>query len=111
MIKLVVATPDGRRVLARPNGLAGWTLPTIAVTLPLTSWGPEAAASARALLGSPVEPIAPLGDDAWVVAATGRIATAGNTWIAVDEATRLGADAALLRRWSATAGPGAPPDS
>lgn len=111
MIKLVVASPDGRRVLARPNGLAGWTLPTIAVTLPLTSWGPEAAERARAILGTAVEAIGPLGEDAWVVAATGRIAAAGNTWIAVDEAARLGADAALLRRWSAAAGPGGPPDS
>lgn len=110
MIKLVVASPDGRRVLARPNGLAGWTLPTIAVTLPLTAWGPEAAARAQAVLGSPVDPIGPLGDDAWVVAATGRIAAAGNTWIAADEAARLGADAPLVRRWSATVGPSRPPE-
>jgi hypothetical protein len=98
VIKLVVVSADGARVLARPNGLAGWTLPTIAATVPLTTWDAEAAAGARAILGSDVEPIRPLGDDAWLVTPTGRIGAAGNTWIGIAEAARLGADEAVVVR-------------
>ena len=98
MVKLVVASPDGARVLARPNGLAGWILPTIAATVPLTTWGPQAAAGARAILGTEVEPIRPLGDDAWLVTPSGRIGAAGNTWIGIDEAARFGADEAVVLR-------------
>jgi hypothetical protein len=100
VVRLIVPSPDGRRVLARPNGLAGWQLPSIPCATPLESWTPEASQRAAALLGARVEPVSHLRPDAWVVEARGRISPAGNTWIAVGDAARLGADASLVRRWA-----------
>lgn len=102
MVRLVVVSPDGRRVLARPNGLAGWILPTIPVAVPFEAWTPEATRRARALLGVDVEPVRYLGADAWEVTTSGRLTAAGNTWIGASEAGRLGADEATVRRWSET---------
>jgi len=100
VVKLIVASPDGSRVLARPNGLAGWTLPAIPAPVPLETWTEDASRLAESLLGTTVEPVRQLGADAWAVTATGRVPSAGHTWIGVDEAARLGADEAVLRRWS-----------
>ncbi len=101
VVRLVVPSPDGTRVLARPNGLAGWNLPTIPVDGPLEDWDDDATARAEAILGAPVGTVHALGSDAWVVTATGRISAAGTTWIAADEAGRLGGDEAIVRRWAA----------
>ncbi len=102
MVRLVVVSPDGQRVLARPNGLAGWILPTIPVTVPFDTWTPDATRRARALLGVEVEPVRSLGADAWEVTTSGRLTAAGNTWIGAGEAGRLGADEATVRQWSET---------
>ena len=102
VLRLVVPSPDGTRVLARPNGLAGWTLPTIPVEGPLTEWDDVTAARAEAILGAPCEPVRPLGSDAWVVTATGRISASGTTWITVADAGRLGGDETIVRRWAAS---------
>ena len=102
MVRLVVASADGRRILARPNGLAGWQLPAIPAFRPFDSWSHEAAARAEALLGVSVEAVRPLPPDAWTVKATGRVAAPGNTWIGVHEAGRLGADESVVRRWAAS---------
>lgn len=109
--RLVVASPDGRRVLARPNGLAGWILPTIPADLPLDEWTADAAARAEAIIGASVTPVRALGPDAWAVTVTGRISASGTTWIAVADAARLGVDEPVVRRWArdppdATAPPG-----
>ncbi len=101
VIRLVVPSPDGTRVLARPNGLAGWNLPAIPVDGPLEEWDDAATARAEAILGAPVGTAQALGPDAWVVTAAGRISAAGTTWIAADEAGRLGGDEAIVRRWAA----------
>ena len=100
MVRLVVASPDGRRVLARPNGLAGWLLPAIPVELPFEDWTHEAAGRIVALLGVEMEPVRRLEADAWEVTATGRLSAAGNTWIGLDDAGRLGADEATVRAWA-----------
>lgn len=99
-LRLVVPSPDGRRVLARPNGLAGWALPQVAVELPFTAWDDSTSAAAAALLGVPVEPDAPVDDRAWAVRVE-RVGAAGNTWIGEDEVARLGTDAAVARAWFA----------
>ena len=93
-------SPDGRRVLARPNGLAGWALPQIAVDLPFTRWGDPDVAAASALLGTTVLPREPIGDGAWLVRVE-RVAAAGNTWIGEHDVDRLGNDAGIVRRWFA----------
>lgn len=103
VVRLVVASPDGSRVLARPNGLAGWLLPTIPVAAPFETWSPDATERARALLGVDVEPVRRLAPDAWEVAMAGRLSAAGNTWIGVEDAGRLGADEGTIRRWAASA--------
>lgn len=105
VIRLLVPSPDGRRVLARPNGLAGWTLPSIPAAAPLETWTDEAGERAAALLGVPVEPVGPVATDAWVVVAKGRIPSAGSTWIGASEAARLGADEAVVRRWAESSDP------
>lgn len=97
-LRLVVPSPDGRRVLARPNGLAGWALPQIAVDLPFDGWDDRAVASASSLLSTAVEPDVPVGEGAWAVRVE-RVGAAGNTWIGEDEVDRLGNDAGVARRW------------
>lgn len=92
-------SPGGDRVLARPNGLAGWALPAIAVDLPFDRWDAEALAAAEAAVGAPVRPLEPLPADAWAVATEGRVGAAGTTWIGADDADRLGSDAAVARAW------------
>lgn len=99
-LRLVVPSPDGRRVLARPNGLAGWALPQVAVDLPFSAWDETTVAAASALLGAPVEPDTPVGDGAWVVRVE-RVGAAGNTWIGEHETERLGTDAGVARAWFA----------
>lgn len=102
VIRLVVVSPDGGRVLARPNGLAGWLLPTIPVALPFESWSPDATERTRALLGVDVEPVRRVTPDTWEVATTGRLSAAGNTWISAADVGRLGADEVAVRSWSAS---------
>ncbi len=92
----MVPSPDGVRVLARPNGLAGWALPRIAVDVPFTGWDDAARAAATAAVGAAIEPVEPLDDRGWVVRAE-RVGAAGTTWIAADEIERLGTDASLAR--------------
>lgn len=101
LLRLVVPSPDGRRVLVRPNGLAGWALPAIAVDADATDWGPADTVAASRLVGAPVRPVRRLLPRTWLVVADGRVPAAGNTWIAVEEAERAGADAAAVRAWGA----------
>lgn len=118
LVRLVVPTPDRRRVLARPNGLAGWTLPVVPVpdggrdgpgSVP---WTPALAEAAARIVGAPVDPVRPVTDDAWEVAPAGRIPRAGVAWIRPDEAGRLGADARVVVAWAALeAGGGGPTTS
>ncbi len=98
-LRLVVPSPDGTRVLARPNGLAGWVLPRIAVDAPFDTWNDETGTVAAAAVGAPVVHARPLADGAWVVRPDGRIPAAGATWIAEHELDRLGADADVARAW------------
>ena len=98
LLRLVVPSPDGRRVLGRPNGLAGWALPAIAVEVPFTAWDDESVERAAATLGSAVTPLRRVDDSAWAVRVE-RVGAAGNTWIGEDEADRLGTDAATARSW------------
>ncbi len=99
-LRLVVPSPDGRRVLARPNGLAGWALPQIAVDAPFRGWDESATAAASAVLATTVEPGEPITDGAWIVRVE-RIGAAGNTWIGEHELDRLGSDAGVARAWFA----------
>ena len=102
LLRLVVPTPDRRRVLARPNGLAGWTLP--AVPVPAgddAAWPPEADEAAARVIGAAVRPVRRIADGAWEVEALGRIPRSGTTWIAPDEAERLGSDRHVLLAWAA----------
>lgn len=105
VIRLLAGSPDGRRVLARPNGLAGWTLPTVPVELPFEGWNEETVRRASEVLGAPIEPGDRIGPGAWSVTPTGRVPAAGRTWIGLEEADRLGADAAVVRAWARTHGP------
>ena len=97
LARLLVPSPDRRRVLARPNGLAGWMLPV--VPLGPEGWSADALSGAARVVGAPVRPVRDLGDGAWEVEAQGRVPAVGVTWIALDEAARLGADARVLHRW------------
>ena len=106
VLRLIVPSPDHRRVLARPNGLAGWALPALAVDLPFASWDDESVARAGRLLGVPVGPREPVGTDCWVVEPTGRVPAVGRTWVGLDEVDRLGADAGAVRAWAAGLGSG-----
>ena len=103
-LRLVVPSPDRRRVLARPNGLAGWALPQIAVDLPFDGWDERSVGAASTLLGTSVVPDTPLGERAWSVRVD-RVGAAGNTWIGEHEVHRLGNDAAIVRRWFADHSP------
>jgi hypothetical protein len=98
LVRLVVPSPDGRRVLARPNGLAGWTLPVVAVEG--AGWSEVALEAAGRVVGAPVRPVREVVDGAWEVAALDRVPATGVTWIGVDEAGRLGADRDVLVRWA-----------
>lgn len=98
-VRLVVASPDGRRVLARPNGLAGWALPSIAVDLPFDAWTDAASAAATRAIGAPVEPVGALGPRSWAVRAIGRVPASGAEWIDEVGVDRLGADAGTARLW------------
>ena len=95
----MVPSPDGRRVLARPNGLAGWALPV--VPLPGDGWDEASLDAARRLVGAPVRPVRPVGEGAWQLEALDRVPAVGVTWIAPEEAGRLGADAGTVLRWAA----------
>lgn len=100
---LLVASPDRRRVLARPNGLAGWALPRIAVDHERGDDDPDQrdeAVAARAAAQLRVRPstVTPFGD-AFAVEVDGRIPAAGIDWIGRDDVARLGADAALAAAW------------
>lgn len=101
LVRLVVPSPDGRRVLVRPNGLAGWTLPVVAVERADDAWSEALGDAAARLLGTSVAPVRLLRAGAWLVTAEGRVPAAGNTWIGVEEAERAGADAAVVRAWAA----------
>ena len=99
-MRLVVPSPDGSRVMARPNGLAGWTLPTMAVDLPFDRWDDGVTERAASVVGAPIEVGARVSSDTWVVRATGRVPAAGRTWIGMGEIDRLGADAQIVRAWA-----------
>lgn len=101
VLRLVVPSPDRSRVLARPNGLAGWTLPVIAVPDDDdVTWTEDLVAAAGCAVGAAVQPVRPVGTDAWELQARGRIPSTGVTWIAPEEAGRLGSHAAVLIRWA-----------
>lgn len=97
VLRLVVLSPDGRRVLARPNGLAGWSLPRVAGDDPgHAAWPPELLAAAARVLGSGVVPDRQIDAGVWLVTPSDRIPMAGNAWIGAHEVARLGDDARLL---------------
>lgn len=101
LLRLLVPTPDRSRVLARPNGLAGWTLPVLPVPDGAdVAWDEALLAAAERVVGAPVRPVREVAPGAWEVEATGRVPSTGVTWIGPVEAGRLGADAALLIRWA-----------
>ena len=101
LLRLLVPTPDRTRVLARPNGLAGWTLPVLPVAEAAeVTWDDELLAAAERVVGAAIRPVREVAAGAWEVEAQGRIPAVGATWIAPAEAGRLGADAALLVRWA-----------
>ena len=98
---MILESPDGSSVLARPNGLAGWGLPAVPVSVPFTGWDEPARTAAAELVGSPIEPIAEVVPGYWAVRATSRVPAHGRTWIVADEVERLGADAPAVRAWCA----------
>jgi hypothetical protein len=101
LLRLVVPSPDRSRVLARPNGLAGWTLPVIAVPDDDdVTWTDELVSAAGRAVGAAVQPVCVVGTGAWELRALGRVPSTGVTWIAREEAGRLGAHAAVLIRWA-----------
>lgn len=101
LLRLVVPAPGGGRVLARPNGLAGWTLPVVPVPGDgEILWTDEVLAAAERVVGAAVRPVREVAPLAWEVEAVGRIPSPGVTWIGVAEAGRLGADAGVLVRWA-----------
>jgi hypothetical protein len=101
LVRLVVPTPDRSRVLARPNGLAGWTLPVLVLADgDDVTWTEDQLVAAGRAVGATVRPVREVADGAWEVEALGRVSSAGTTWIAPDEAGRLGADATILIRWA-----------
>lgn len=103
MIRMIVASNDGGRVLARPGALAGWALPAVAVTGPratVEDWTDDDVARAAAVVGGPVRPRAALEDQVWEFVADGRITAAGRTWIPAVDADRFGSDARSVRRWA-----------
>lgn len=101
-LRLIVPTASGAAVLARPNGLAGWALPAIAVATPFDAWNDDAASKARALLQAELRPVRPIADGAWLMELEGRIPAVGSTWIPLDQVARFGADAGVISQWIAT---------
>lgn len=88
-------------MLARPHGLAGWTLPVVPVPDDAeVDWSDEVLAAAERVVGAPVRPVREVAPGVWEVEPLGRIPRSGTAWIAADESGRLGADAALLVRWA-----------
>lgn len=108
VVRLIVPSPDGRRVLAAPNGLAGWRLPSLAVDLPFTEWDARAVEQAAAVVGAPIVPVGVVLPGCWAVTTEGRVPAVGRTWIGLDEVDRLGADASAVRRWADASSPGTP---
>jgi len=98
-VRLLVPSLDGQRVLARPNGLAGWALP--AVSVGADPWSEDDLAAAARIVGAPVRPRREVLAGTWLAEALDRVPATGVTWIAADEAARLGPDAAAVRRWAA----------
>lgn len=98
VLRLVVPSPDGRRLLARPNGLAGWALPTVATANPMV-WGAPLSAAAARVVGGAVVPVRRLGPTTWEVELVGRVPRAGNHWVGPSDARRLGADAGVVEAW------------
>jgi hypothetical protein len=99
VVRLLVPSPDGRRVLARPNGLAGWALPAVPVSDHL--WTEEDLAAAARIVGAAVRPVREVVEGTWEVEALGRVPATRITWISPDESPRLGPDAAAVLRWAA----------
>lgn len=93
-VRLVVVSPDRRRVLARPNGLAGWSLPAVPMDFP-PAWTAADSERARRLLGADVAPVRRIAPAAWLVEPRSRVPVAGSSWIAAHELARLGADAGV----------------
>lgn len=108
IVRLVVVSPDGRRVLALPNGLAGWTLPAVPAELPFAGWDEGPLHAAALAVGAPVAPGAQIDPTTWAMSPTGRVPAAGRTWIGLHELDRLGSDAAVVRRWVESVEGGAP---
>ena len=108
VVRLVVPGPDDRRVLALPNGLAGWALPAVPVELPFAGWSETTLHAAGLAVGAPVVPGAEVDPTTWSMAPAGRVPAAGRTWIALDELDRLGSDAPVVRRWVESLERGAP---
>jgi len=98
VLRLLVPSADRTRVLARPNGLAGWALP--AVPAVAQGWTAEAAAAAARVVGAPVRPVHAVVPGVWEVEVLGRVPAVGVTWIGLDEVARFGADAGAVRRWA-----------
>lgn len=96
-LRIVARSGDGGRVLARPNGLAGWALPAIAVDLPFLQWSGADVDRASGVLGVPAVPVRRLRPDAWEVETRGRVSAAGTTWIGLEDVERLGVDAPAVR--------------
>lgn len=101
LLRLLVPTPDRARVLARPNGLAGWALPVLPVPDDAdVDWDDELVAAAARVVGAPVRPVREVAPGAWEVEVLGRVPSTGVDWIAPTESGRVGADAALVVRWA-----------
>lgn len=113
-IRLVVPSPEvPGRLLARPNGVSGWALPSLArLGAADAPWDDDATRRVATVLGVDADEIAGarhLGQDLWAITVTGRLPRVGNDWIGSDEVTRLGADAATVRavarEWASGADP------
>ena len=112
VVRLIVPSTDRRRVLAAPNGLAGWRLPSFSVELPFTGWDDDAVARAAVAVGATVVPERAVAPGCWAVTVDGRVPAVGRTWVGLDEVDRLGADAGAVRSWAeAGTGLSPPPDA
>lgn len=109
VVRLVVRDPSGTRLLARPVGLAGWRLPTLAVAAAAIDDAQAIATAASSALGVHCDVVAAIPDatpPAWEVRPTGRLPAAGNHWIDLAGVGRLGSDAAVAREVLGSARPG-----